>query len=256
VSERGNLEGSFAQPPGHVAIIMDGNGRWAKARGLNRSDGHRAGVQAARSIVEAARDYGIQTLTLYSFSTENWRRPRREVELLLQLLHGFVRDDLDTLIRNGVRVRIIGSREGLDHSLVKVIDEAEAKSASNSRFRLNIAFNYGSRDEILRATRALVDKCLRGEMSISAIDEPVFEMALDTHGLASPDLIIRTSGEYRLSNFLLWQAAYSELVFSDVLWPDFCRNELGLALEEYARRERRFGAVSDRSARSETDIAQ
>ena len=227
-------------PLPHIAIIMDGNGRWAKARHRPRVFGHREGVKAVRRTVEDARDLGITCLTLYSFSTENWTRPRAEIAALFDLLHRYIESDLDKLKAEGVRVRIIGSREGLTDDLLAVINRTEAETAHNDKFSLNIAFNYGGRDELLRATRKAMDSGLKS----SELTSDILEGFLDTAGLPSPDLVIRTSGEFRVSNFLLWQAAYAEFIFTEVLWPDFSRADLEAALENYARRDRRFGNVN------------
>ncbi|MBI1392555.1 MAG: di-trans,poly-cis-decaprenylcistransferase [Alphaproteobacteria bacterium] len=222
---------------------MDGNGRWAKARGLPRSAGHRAGVDAARRALEAARDNGVKALTLYSFSTENWRRPAAEIRDLMSLLREFISADLPDLKRNGVKVRIIGDRKSLDLELRALVARAERETASNDAFLLQIAFNYGGRDEILRAARALAEDAAAGRIDPSAITEESFARRLDTGEAPDPDLVIRTSGEKRTSNFLIWQAAYAEYFFPDVLWPDFDANAFGAAVAEYFRRERRYGGV-------------
>ncbi len=235
--------GKAREVPLHVAIIMDGNGRWAAARGLKRADGHREGVAAARRAVEAARDLNIGALTLYSFSTENWRRPAGEVRDLMNLLRQFIGDDLPTLKKEGVRVRIIGDRETLDRELRMLVSHAEKETAKNARFTLQIAFNYGGRDEIVRAARAAAKAIASGALDPAALDEAAFAAFLDTRDVSEPDLVIRTSGEKRISNFLLWQAAYAEYVFLDVLWPDFGKEHLAAAIEEFQRRERRFGGV-------------
>lgn len=224
----------------HIAIIMDGNGRWAKARHRPRVFGHRAGVKAVRRTVEDARDLGVKCLTLYSFSTENWTRPRAEITALFELLHRYVEDDLEQLHNNGVRVRIVGSRAGLTQDILDVIERAETRTAGNNKFLLNIAFNYGGRDELLRAARKAMDSGLQSE----DLTSEHMESFLDTAGLPCVDLVIRTSGEYRISNFLLWQAAYAEFVFTDVLWPDFSREDLQSAINAYAGRERRFGNIN------------
>lgn len=222
---------------------MDGNGRWAKTRGLPRSAGHERGVEALRRTVEFAGDLGITHLTLFSFSTENWRRPVSEVNVLFSLLRSYVKRDLAKLKTKGVRIRIIGKREGVPDDIGALIDKAENETAGNTQFFLTIAFNYGGREEIVRAARKLALAVGEGRTQIDDIDETVFEALLDTHGLPDPDLLIRTSGEYRLSNFLLWQAAYSELIFMDVLWPDFDRQHLETALVAYSERDRRFGTL-------------
>lgn len=237
--------GQTEDGPRHIAIIMDGNGRWAKARGRPRAFGHQQGVEAVREVVRSGADLGVPCLTLFGFSTENWRRPHEEVDALFGLLRRFVDADLDDLAKDGVRVRILGRREGLTPDLVEIVERAETRTAHNSRFQLNIAFNYGGRDEIVRAVKKLAGEVADGRVSPDAIDERVFADHLDTRGLDDPDLVIRTSGEQRLSNFLLWQAAYAELVFLDVLWPDFSREHLVEAIGEFRRRRRRFGGVDD-----------
>lgn len=229
--------------PKHVAIIMDGNGRWAKARGLRRTDGHREGVEAARRAVEAARDLGIKYLTLYSFSTENWRRPAGEVRDLMGLLKQFIVDDLPRLKNEDVRVRILGDKVNLTPDLKALARRAENETKDNKTFVLQIAFNYGGRDEILRAARAAAEAVQKGDLNTKEIDEAAFSAMLDTQGVPDPDLIIRTSGEKRISNFLIWQAAYAEYVFIDVLWPDFDAAAFAGAIEEYCNRERRYGGV-------------
>jgi len=227
--------------PRHIAIIMDGNGRWAKARGLPRKIGHEQGVEAVRRAVRASADLGIRHLTLYGFSSENWRRPEEEVNDLMGLLRIYIRKDLAELVGNGVRIQIIGERDNLAPDIIKLIEDAEARSADNDRHILTIAFNYGARQEIVEAARNLAAKVAAGEMSAESIDETSFAEALQTGGLPDPDLVIRTSGEERLSNFLLWQSAYAEFYFDDVLWPDFDRQHLERAIETFADRERRFG---------------
>ena len=233
------------QQPGlsHVAIIMDGNGRWAKARGLPRAAGHERGVEALRRTVEAAGNLGIRYLTVFSFSTENWRRPAAEVNALFSLLKAYVQRDLSRLKQEGVRVRIIGLRDGLPGDVAALVDKAERETAANDTFFLTIAFNYGGREEIARAARGVAEAVAEGRMKAEEVNEATFGGFLDTDGMPDPDLLIRTSGEYRLSNFLLWQCAYSELVFMDVLWPDFDQACLEDALTKYRERERRFGAV-------------
>jgi undecaprenyl diphosphate synthase len=229
--------------PQHVAIIMDGNGRWAKAKGLPRTAGHERGVEALRRTVEAAGDLGIRYLTVFSFSTENWRRPAAEVNTLFALLKAYVQRDLARLKQDGVRVRVIGQRAGLPLDIAELVDRAESETAENSKFHLTIAFNYGARNEILRAASAYARAVAAGEVSGDLTDD-AFEAYLDTRDLPDPDLLIRTSGEYRISNFLLWQAAYAELLFVDVLWPDFNRAHLESAISRFHERERRFGAVA------------
>ncbi len=232
-----------ARAPAHVAIIMDGNGRWAKARGLARSDGHREGVEAARRAVEAARDLGLKYLTLYSFSTENWRRPAGEVRDLMSLLRQFIGDDLPRLKNEGVKVRIIGDRDNLSPDLKALVRRAEKETENNAKFALQIAFNYGGRDELVRAARAIAKAAKSGALQPDDVSEEVIGAFLDTGQIPDPDLVIRTSGEKRVSNFLLWQAAYAEYIFIDVLWPDFTAQVFSDAIEEYCRRERRYGGV-------------
>ncbi|TAK50039.1 MAG: isoprenyl transferase [Xanthobacteraceae bacterium] len=229
--------------PRHVAIIMDGNGRWASARGLPRVEGHRRGVEALRRTVRAAIELDIAYLTIFSFSSENWSRPAQEVSDLFGLLRRFIRHDLAELHRDGVCVRIIGARDGLDPEICALLTEAEELTRANTRMTLVVAFNYGSRDEIARAARALAREVAAGERAIDTIDAEAIGSRLDTAGLPDPDLIIRTSGEKRLSNFLMWQAAYSELVFVPELWPDFDKAALERAIAEYHGRERRFGGL-------------
>jgi undecaprenyl diphosphate synthase len=225
----------------HVAIIMDGNGRWAAARGLPRSQGHRAGVEAAKRAVKAAGDLGLTDLTLYSFSTENWRRPAGEVRDLLSLMKEFITSDLASLKREGVRIRIIGDRRSLQPDLKMLVARAEKETEANSRFNLHIAFNYGGRDEIVRAARAAAVETKAGRLDPDDLDEERFSEFLDTRSCVDPELIIRTSGEKRISNFLLWQAAYAEYVFLDILWPDFDHACFAAAIEEFRSRARRFG---------------
>lgn len=232
--------------PAHVAIIMDGNGRWAKARGLPRVAGHRAGVEALRSTVRAAADLGISWLTVYAFSSENWSRPKSEVTDLMGLLKIFIRRDLAELHNSGVRVQIIGDRASLQSDIRSLLEEAETLTAGNDSLTLVIAFNYGGRDEIARAARRLAEAVARGEIASEAITPELLAEELDTSGIPDPDLVIRTSGELRLSNFLPWQSAYSELVFLPCYWPDFTREHLAGALHEYTGRERRFGGLAAR----------
>jgi len=232
-------------PPGpqHIAIIMDGNGRWAKARGLPRVAGHRRGADAVRRIIRGAGELGVPVLTLFAFSTENWTRPADEVSDLMGLLRHYLRHELEELGRNGARLRVIGDRDRLAKDIVGDIADAEARTRSNTRIDVNICINYGSRDEILRATRNLARQVAAGEIAADRIDEATFERELLTAGVPDPDLLIRTSGEQRISNFLLWQCAYAELVFVDTLWPDFGKDHLEQAIAEFRRRERRYGGV-------------
>lgn len=230
--------------PRHIAIIMDGNGRWAKARGMPRAAGHERGVEALRRTVEAAGKLGIEYLTLFSFSTENWRRPADEVSALFGLLRAYVKKDLARLKAEGVRVRIIGSREKVPGDIQDLIDKAERETAQNQSGNLTIAFNYGGREEIARAARRLATDVANGKLTPEEIDPERFASALDTSVLPDPDLLIRTSGEARVSNFLLWQIAYAELVILDVLWPDFDSAHLEEAIAEFQKRDRRFGALA------------
>ena len=230
--------------PRHVAIIMDGNGRWAAEHGLPRSEGHRRGVEAVRRTVSAAQAEGIDYLTLFSFSSENWSRPMTEVEFLFGLVRMFIRRDLRGLHKEGVRVSVIGGRERLPADIAALIDEAEALTAANRGLRLVVAFNYGGRDEITRAVRRIAEKVKAGGVEPDEIDETMIAAHLDTAAIPDPDLIIRTSGEVRLSNFLLWQAAYAELVFLPVYWPDFGAEALRSALDQFAARTRRYGGLA------------
>jgi len=240
-------EGVRERMPRHIAIIMDGNGRWAKSRGLPRAAGHRGGVESVRRTVRAAIELQIPYLTLYSFSSENWSRPQSEIEDLMGLLKRFIRRDLADLHREGVKIRIIGERAGVDPEVVSLLAEAEARTVDNARLTLVIAFNYGSRAEIAAAARRLALRLQRGEIDADDITPQSIAGELDTRGLPDPDLLIRTSGEERLSNFLLWQCAYTEFVFMDVNWPDFNRVELERAIGEYQRRDRRYGGLTQRS---------
>ncbi len=230
-------------PPRHVAIIMDGNGRWAAARGLPRGEGHRRGVEALRRTVRAAGDLGIKYLTIYSFSAENWSRPASEVGELMGLLRRFIRNDLAELHRSNVRVRIIGERKGLEPDIARLLIEAEDLTKDNDGLILIVAFNYGSRQEITRAARRISERVLAGALALDDITMETVIDCPDAPDVPDPDLIIRTSGEQRLSNFLLWQAAYSELVFVPGYWPDFDRAALEAAIDEYRQRERRFGGL-------------
>ena len=229
--------------PRHVAIIMDGNGRWAKARGLPRAAGHRQGAEAARKVLRAAGEAGVECLTLYAFSSENWRRPEAEISDLMGLLRFYIRRELDSLHREGVRLRIIGDHRAFQPDVAKLVDEAVERTAGNTRMTLAIALNYGARLEMVKAVRGIASRVASGEMSADAIDEALIDGALDTADLPPLDLLIRTSGEQRLSNFLLWQAAYAELLFVDTLWPDYDGETLSAALGEYAARERRYGGL-------------
>lgn len=231
-------------PPRHVAIIMDGNGRWAKARGLPRALGHRAGVSALKRTVQGAADLGLEWLTVFGFSTENWRRPAAEVSELMRLLKVYVDSDLSRLEREGVRVHVVGSRQGLSPDILEVIERAERRTEHNSRFHLQVAFNYGGRSDIVDAARRFALSVTRGEANPADLTEEAFGRYLSTAYGPTPELIVRTSGERRLSNFLLWEAAYAEFVFQDVLWPDYGPEHLQRAMSEFMTRERRYGGVS------------
>jgi len=228
--------------PVHVAIIMDGNGRWARARGLPRTAGHRRGAESVRSAVESARELGVSYLTLYGFSSENWKRPAHEVDDLMGLLRLYLRREIKELKRNGVRVRVIGDRERLPADIVELIEGAESGTVVNTGLTLIVALSYGARAEITAAARRIAEDVKAGILESDAVDEDAFERYLSTSGIPDPDLLIRTSGEQRLSNFLLWQCAYAELVFVDTLWPDFSRDDFEDAILEFRRRERRYGS--------------
>ena len=243
----GQASGS-ALMPHHIALIMDGNGRWAKSHGLPRLEGHRRGLEALRKIVRAVQLRHIPFLTVYSFSSENWRRPAEEVAELLGLLRHFIKQDVKELNSHNVKIKIIGSRDGLPDDIVALLQQAEADTANNTGLTLAVAFNYGARDEMVRAARKLAEAVRAGTMDASAISEDVFSQTLDTAGMPDPDLIIRTSGEVRLSNFLMWQAAYAELVFSSLCWPDFDDHALDEAILDYGRRQRRFGGLETSGA--------
>ncbi|MCP1470643.1 undecaprenyl diphosphate synthase [Sphingobium sp. OAS761] len=227
----------------HVAIIMDGNGRWAKKRLLPRIAGHRAGVEAVRRVARAARDLGLECLTLYAFSSENWKRPANEIADLMGLLRHFIQADLDEFHANGVRLRVIGDYRALEPSLVDLIERAVTRTAANSGPIIAIALNYGAQDEMLRAARHLAEKAAAGRIDPNEIGVEHIDAALDTADLPPLDLLIRTSGEQRLSNFMLWQAAYAELYFTDMLWPDFDERALAKALDAFRMRDRRFGGL-------------
>lgn len=237
--------GAKANPPLHVAIVMDGNGRWAKRRGLPRTLGHRAGVEALKRVVEAAPKLNIKWLTVFGFSTENWSRPAAEVSELMALPKRYFASDIVRLEREGVRVRVIGRREGLSPDLVKIIDDAQQRTAHNDVFYLNVAFNYGGQADITDAARRFAQEVAAGRAKPEDLTEQAFAGLLATGDSPPPDLIIRPSGEQRLSNFLLWEAAYAELVFQDVLWPDYGEEQLKAALAAFAARDRRYGAVAD-----------
>jgi undecaprenyl diphosphate synthase len=229
--------------PEHIGVIMDGNGRWAKARGKRRTEGHLEGVKALRRMVELCVTYGVANLTVFSFSSENWSRPRDEISFIFDLLRRFVASDLEKLIRNNVRVRIIGTREGLDESLQRLIADVEDKTAGNNGLNLIVAFNYGGKAEITQATRRIAQAVADGKLRVEDISEQTVADALYTAGIPDPDIIIRTSGEQRFSNFLLWQSAYAELIFVEENWPDFNEETFLRVLGDYGLRARRFGGV-------------
>ena len=229
--------------PGHVAIIMDGNGRWAQARGKPRLFGHHAGARRVREIVEACPDLGVKYLTIFAFSTENWKRTQAEVTGLMTLFRRYIQKEAQALLKNGVRVRFIGDRVRLDPKLVELMDELELLTAHNDEVHLTVALNYGGRDEVARATKRLAQDVAAGRLQPADIDVETLPRYLDTCVLPDPDLVIRTSGEARISNFLLWQSAYSEYEFVDTLWPDFTPERFAEVLAAYGKRERRFGAV-------------
>jgi undecaprenyl diphosphate synthase len=232
------------EPPTHVAIIMDGNGRWAKARNLPRFAGHQRGAETVKKIVRAAAEAGVSYLTLYGFSSENWKRPKDEVKGLMGLLKFYLRNEINYLHKNGVRLLMIGDRERLGPDITKLIEEAEAYTAENTSVTLVIALSYGGRDEITESVRALAYRVAAGELNPVDINQESVGDGLLTSGIPDPDLLIRTSGEKRISNFLLWQAAYSELIFVDTLWPDFSKEDFDAALLEFIGRERRYGNIS------------
>ncbi|NUH64092.1 di-trans,poly-cis-decaprenylcistransferase [Sulfitobacter sp. S0837] len=229
--------------PRHVAIIMDGNGRWATQRGRPRLFGHHAGAKRVREIVEACPDVGVEYLTIFAFSTENWKRTQVEVAGLMSLFRRYISKEMRSLSEYGARVRFIGDRDRLDNKLIKLMGELEATTAHNTRINLTIALNYGGRDEVARATHRLAQDVAHGRLDPDSVDEETLPRYLDTHVLPDPDLVIRTSGEARISNFLLWQSAYAEYEFIDTLWPDFTREEFTKLCAAYGGRDRRFGAV-------------
>jgi len=242
VATRPESEGTSAGAgPRHVAVIMDGNGRWATQRSLPRTEGHRHGVDAVRRLVRAAIESGTEYLTVFTFSSENWRRPKAEISYLFSLLRRFIRQDVAELHSAGVRIRVIGERDGLDDDIVEMIEECEKITALNSRLNLVVAFNYGGRTEITRTARAIAEKVARGEITPDQIDEACFAAHMYAPDVPEPDMLIRTSGEKRISNYLLWQMAYTELVFVDEHWPDFDAEIYKLALAEFSRRQRRYG---------------
>ncbi len=227
--------------PRHVAIVMDGNGRWAQSRHQPRLYGHKVGADSVREVVETATEIGVEVLTLYAFSTENWKRPEKEVSGLMSILRSYLLSELSRMLKNNIRLTCSGEMDRLPENVREVLQESIAKTTNNTKLTLNLALSYGSRDEILRAARRIAAKCVEGDISVNDIDEEMFSDHLYTRGLVDPDLLVRTSGESRLSNFLLWQASYAEILFTDVMWPDFRRKEFLEAIAEYQRRERRFG---------------
>ena len=231
--------------PQHIAIILDGNGRWAKAKGMPRNYGHAQGSKNVEKICEEAWRLGIKYMTVYEFSTENWSRPENEVAALMKLLRNYMKTCLKTAAKNDMKIRVIGDIEPLDDDIKSRIRELEAATTDNGGLNFTIALNYGSRDELTRAAQKMAKDCAEGKIKAEEIDESVFETYLDTHGIPDPDMMIRTSGEQRLSNYLLWQLAYSEFYFTDVPWPDFTKEELVKAIEEYNHRHRRFGKVEE-----------
>jgi len=227
--------------PRHIAIIMDGNGRWAKQRSLPRIAGHKAGAEAVRRSVQGCLKEGVDYLTLYAFSSENWKRPADEVDALMGLLRLYIKQEIKQLHKNGVRVRFIGDRNGLAKDIIRLIEDAEDLTAGNARLVMTLALNYGARAEIVAAARQIADDVASGELRVGQVDEELFSTKLQTAGMPDPDLIIRTSGEQRISNFLLWQIAYSEFLFLDSYWPDFDEAALKCAIAQYHDRDRRYG---------------
>ena len=231
--------------PQHVAIILDGNGRWAKSKGMPRNYGHIEGAKTVEKICEEAWKMGIKYLTVYAFSTENWKRPKEEVEALMKLLRNYMKNCLKTASKNNMVVRVIGDKTGLDEDIREKIEELEKVSSTNTGLHFQIAINYGSRDEIVRSVRKVMEDVKTGKIEADQIDEAMFDSYLDTAGIPSPDLLIRTSGEQRLSNFLMWQLAYTEFYFTEVPWPAFTKEDLEKAIEKYNSRDRRFGGVKE-----------
>lgn len=240
------MEGvNFMKIPAHIAIILDGNGRWAKEKGMPRNYGHAQGSKNVERICEEAYRMGVKYLTVYAFSTENWNRPKDEVDALMKLLRNYMKTCLKTAAKNDMKVRVIGDKTGLDEDIRNRIAELEEATKDNGGLNFQIALNYGSRDEIVRAVRRVSEDVKEGKVKPEDIDEKMFETYLDTHGIPDPDLMIRTSGELRLSNYLLWQLAYTEFYFTDIPWPDFTKEELSKAIEQYNRRDRRYGGVKE-----------
>ncbi|MEX2527969.1 MAG: polyprenyl diphosphate synthase [Gemmatimonadota bacterium] len=237
---------STGAPPRHLAVIMDGNGRWARQRGLPRYAGHREGMRSVREAVEGSVEAGVEILTLFAFSTENWQRPRREISALMGILKLYAEKEQRELKEKGVEVRVLGELDRMDPATRKAVDRIQEFTEGGDQLRLNLMISYSGRDELLRATRLLAERVAAGDLEAGDIDESMLESALFTAGLPDPDLLIRTSGEMRLSNFMLWQMAYTEIHFSPVLWPDFTRDDLYAAVHDFQRRERRFGRVTAR----------
>ncbi len=235
--------------PEHVAIIMDGNGRWAKQRRLPRISGHKVGMDSVREIITFSREIGIKVLTLYAFSQENWKRPHSEVSALMRLLQEYLRKELKTMIEKGIRFRAIGETEKLPPKAQEIINNAKEKTSKNRDLILNVALSYGGRSEIIEAVKKVLTDIENGKVSVDGLDETIFENYLNTSGLPDPDLLIRTSGEKRISNFLLWQSAYTEFYFTDTLWPDFRKKDMLLAILDYQQRERRFGLTREQIRR-------
>ena len=231
--------------PQHVAIILDGNGRWAKSKGMPRTYGHIEGAKTVEKVCEAAWDMGIQYVTMYAFSTENWKRPKEEVDALMKLLRNYMKTCIKTAAKNNMIVRVIGDKTGLDEDIREKIEELERVSSKNTGLHFQIAINYGSRDEIVRSVRKIMEDVKAGKIDADQMNEELFDSYLDTAGIPSPDLLIRTSGEQRLSNFLMWQLAYTEFYFTDVPWPAFDKAELEKAVEKYNGRDRRYGGVKE-----------
>ena len=231
--------------PQHIAIILDGNGRWAKSKGMPRNFGHTQGSKNVEVICEAASNMGVKYLTVYAFSTENWKRPESEVSALMTILRTYMKNCVKTAQKNNMKVRVIGDLNGLDEDIRTRIIELEEATKNNDGLNFQIAINYGSRDEMVRAMKKMAQDCMDGKVEIDSISEKTFESYLDTHGIPDPDLMIRTSGEQRLSNYLLWQLAYSEFYFTDVPWPDFSKEELEKAIEQYNNRDRRYGKIKE-----------
>ena len=231
--------------PSHIAIIMDGNGRWAKRRGTQRIFGHRSAVSAVRAAIEASAELGVKYLTLYAFSTENWSRPKIEVDALMSLLINTINTETETLIKNNIALRTIGDKQSLPKAVQKKLDEVIKRTSTGTGLTVILALSYSSRWEIMNAVKHMVHDCIKGKVKVDDLNEEIFSSYLNTAGIPDPELMIRTSGEYRISNFLMWQLAYTELYFTPVLWPDFSKDELYNAIIDYQKRERRFGKISE-----------